>query len=223
MATPVPASRVRIAGAGFTLFMFNGQPIAFCQQVQHTSPRPIAQPSFIQPMDEPYVTEILVPPAAGPGTLVLQLYELFGSSGKASKVWDRLGGSVGNGGATPFGVSDPSNSWANLTPAFGSFAGAVDIVDIFIAQAQLTPDKMQVTKIVRPLSAGDQAKAYTEDYIGCMITDVADGETVQVGTAELTKQITVTYRYLQRDGKNSQAYNQRNGQTIGPATFGAPI
>lgn len=221
MATPTPQNRVRVAGAGFTLLLWNSQPVAFCEQVAHTSPRPIAPPSFIQPMDEPYVVETLLSPAAGPGTLTLNLYELFGSGGTASKVWDRLGANVGSGLSQPFGnnSSGTANGQFNtsqflnsLTPGSGSFSGAVDIVDLFLIQAQLTPDQMRISKIIRPLSArGLEDTAYTEDYVGCMITDMVDGETVAVGTKEVIKQITVTYRYLLRDGQTSQAFALRGG------------
>lgn len=217
MASSVTQNRVRIAGAGFTLLMFAGQPVAFCDQVRHDSPRPVAQPSFIQPMDEPYPVEILIPPAASAGTLTLNLIELFGSSGNASKVWDRLGANVGNGSTQPFGQLGTNSSLlgqyaTNLSPGLGPLAGAVDIVDIIIRQAQINPSQMQITKIIRPLGIlGSNVGPYTEDYIGCMITDVQDGETVAVGTKEIIKQITVSYRYLLRDGVASQAFAIRDG------------
>lgn len=216
--TATVQNRVRIAGAGFTLFTFNSQPIAFCEQVAHTSPRPVSPPSNIQPMDEPYVVEILMAPAAGPGTLVLNMYELFGSNNAASKAWDRLGAGVGQGLGTPFGQvssagqNNTSQYLQNITPGNGYFAGAVDIVDLFILQAQQDPTKMAISKIIRPLSAGAQAPAYTEDYQGCVITDVVDGETVAVGTKEVIKQITVQYRYLLRNGVPSLGFKQRDNQ-----------
>lgn len=214
--TATTQNRVRIAGAGFTLFTYGGQPITFCEQVQHQSPRPVAQFSAIQPMDEPYPVEILTPPAAGPGQLTLNMFELFGSGGHASKAWDRLGAAVGTasnpfGGLVNSGQGNVSTLLPNLTPGNGPFAGAVDIVDIFIRQAQLDPTQMQIVKIIRPLSAGANAPAYTEEYVGCMIVDVADGETVQVGTVEILKQLTVAYRYLTRNGVPSQAFAQRDG------------
>lgn len=220
MATPVQ-NRVRIAGAGFTLFTWNSQPVAFCEQVAHTSPRPISPPSNIQPMDEPYVVEILMAPAAGPGTLVLNLYELFGSGGNASKVWDRLGASNGSANlGSPFGGISTYNTSQYSNLGAGSFANLVDIVDILIKQAQLTPDKMSISKIVRPLptTAGTTPMAYSEDYIGCVITDVVDGETVAVGTKEVIKQITVQYRYMLRNGNPSQAFALRDQTADATAT-----
>lgn len=226
MATSaITQNRVRVAGAGFTLFTFGGQPITFCEQVAYTSPRPVAPPSYIQPMDEPYAVEILASPAAQPGQLVLNLFELFGSGGHASKAWDRLGASVGNA-SNPFGplsqsgLGNVSTLLQNLTPGNGPFAGAVDIVDIFIRQALMEPQQMQIVKIIRPLSAGNNAQPYTEEYNGCIITDVVDGEQVAVGTVEVIKQITVAFRYLSRNGVVSQAFAQRDGvhASITPAT-----
>src|ERR1035437_8818293 len=110
--TALPQNFVRRGGSGFTIFTFGGQPITFCQQVAHTSPRPVGQgASAIQPMDEPYPVEIITPAAAGMGQLVLNLFELFGSGGAASKAWDRLGASAGGTATVPFaGGLTPNNT-----------------------------------------------------------------------------------------------------------------
>lgn len=226
--TAAQNARVRIAGAGFTLFTFNGQPIAFCQQVAHTSPKPIAQFSAVQPMDEPYPIEILVPPAAGPGQLTLNMYELFGTGGNANKVWDRLGANVGavNADGTAFGSTGPSNVSTNFSSLVGRvdapFAGAKDIVDIFIRQAVISPENMSIVKYIRPLSAGQMSggsfsQPYTEQYIGAQIVDAVDGETVAVGTIEIIKQITIAYRYTLRNGQYSDAFALRHGDLGSPA------
>jgi hypothetical protein len=212
-------NRVRVVGGGFTIFTFGGQPITFCQQVGYQSPQPVGNGfSAIQPMDEPYAVEILTPIAAGPGTLTLNMFELFGSGGAASKIWDRLGAAVGTTG-DPFsgsasnGYQDDVSTWlANLSAKTNPFAGAVDIVDIFIRQAQLTPAAMQIVKVVRPLPLPGQtgSQAYTEEYVGCKITNVSDNETDEVGTMEVVKQVTVMYRYVTRNGKPSAAFQLRD-------------
>ncbi len=212
--TATQQNRVRVGGSGFTLFTFGGQPITFCQQVAHTSPQPVGQgASAIQPMDEPYPVEIITPAAAGMGQLVLNMFELFGSGGLASKTWDRLGLSTGGG---PFAGGTTDNNTSIYLPnqtyaknQHGIFSGAVDIVDIFIRQATARPDAMQIVKYIRPLSAGGKADTYTEEYQGCVITNVTDGEQIEVGTLEVIKQITVAYRYLTRDSKPSSAFAQR--------------
>jgi hypothetical protein len=211
MAT-APQSRVRTGGV-LTTFTFGGQPIAFCQQVAHQSPQPVGQGmSVIQPMDEPYPIEIITPVAAGAGQITLNIFELFGSGGTASKIWDALGASItGSSPSNPF--ADPGNGF---TGGFGTgpFTGATDIVEIFIRQAQMTPDKLQVVKIIRPLAIGGNTAAqttpYTEEYHGCVITNVIDGEQIQVSTLEVIKQITISYRYMTRNGAQNIAFNLRD-------------
>lgn len=223
MASPIsiatPQNFTRRAGSGFTIFTFAGQPIAFCQQVQHTSPRPVGQgASAIQPMDEPYPVEIITPAAAGMGQIVLNLFELFGTNGKASKVWDRLGATLGGSSSStnPFGSPNTSGlgntSNINAIGANGPFQGLVDIVDIFIQQAQLTPQQMQIVQFIRPpaLVGASTATPYFLQYVGCVITDVQDGEQIDVGTLEVVKQITVAYRYVLRDGQPSAAFTFRD-------------
>lgn len=173
--------------------------------------------AVIQPLDEPYPIEIITPAAAGPGQITLNMFELFGSGGVASKVWDRLGLSIGakNG---PFGSETPENQSTSFRltgeNTGGPFMGAVDIVDIFIRQAQLDPAKTQIVKVIRPLGAsgpaGSPIQPYTEEYHGCVITQVQDGEQIAIGTMEVLKQITINYRYMTRNGNPSIAFKVRD-------------
>lgn len=173
-------------------------------------------------MDEPYPIEIITPAAAGMGQIVLNLFELFGSGGKASKAWDRLGVGANASGAAPFGTSGQGDTSQFLSlSGSGPFTGAVDIVDIFIRQAQTDPSQMQVVQIVRPpANPNGQQQPYYFQYVGCVITDVQDGEQIDVGTLEVIKQITVAYRYVLRDGVPSAAFANRDamlgtGGTVG--------
>lgn len=219
-ATAIPINYTRRGGSGFTIFTMNSKPIAFCQQVQHTSPQPVGQGvSAIQPMDEPYPIEIITPAAAGMGQIVLNLIELFGSNGLCSKVWDRLG--TGSGSNTqPFGTGFQNTDQFNNLSAPGDFTtsgSAGDIVDIFIRQAQLSPTQMQIVQIIRPpTNAGNAPGPYFIQYVGCVITNVQDGEQIDVGTLEIIKQITVAYRYSARDGQMPQAFTLRNAAGKGP-------
>lgn len=213
-------NRVRVGGSGFTIFTFGGQPITFCQQVSYTSPQPVgAGASAIQPMDEPYPIEIITPIAAGMGQIVLNMFELFGSGGSASKAWDRLGANIGTlnspfGSATETNASTQLNGLGNTNsgPHPNPFHGAVDIVDIFIRQASLDPSKMQVVKYIRPLPlpGGKTSQPYTEEYHGCIITNVVDNETIEVGTLEVIKQVTIAFRYLTRNTNRSAAFALRD-------------
>lgn len=88
----MPFVRARIGGSGFTTFLWQGQLIGFARMVQHTSPTPVGTGQTpIHPMDTPYATEIITPQAANPGTIVLELYELFGEP-----VWQRLADVAGS-------------------------------------------------------------------------------------------------------------------------------
>jgi len=60
-------SRIRCGPTGFTVLFREGHPPTFCQRVTETLP------------------------ISGPGKLVLNLFEEFGTDGVANKVWNRLG------------------------------------------------------------------------------------------------------------------------------------
>jgi hypothetical protein len=228
MALSTPQNFIRRGGSAFTIFTFGGQPIAFCQEVAHTAPRPVGQgASAIQPMDEPYPIEILTPAAAGMGQITLNLFELFGSGGKASKIWDRLGMGPNTLGGNPFGAigsnqgQSDTSQFLNLSSGGGFLQGAVDIVDIFIRQAAQQPQATTVVQIIRPpqLPSGNGGPYYIQ-YAGCVITDVQDGEQVNVGTLEIIKQLTIAYRYQLRDGVPSAAFSQRDARLSTGGTIG---
>lgn len=75
----------RVGGSGFTAFWWMGQVIGFAQAVANQSPQPVAAPVAIQPLDQQYPLQILVPAAVGPGTLQVQLFEMYNA-----KVWDEI-------------------------------------------------------------------------------------------------------------------------------------
>lgn len=204
--TPV-RNRARVGGSGFTIFTFAGQPIAFAQQVSHTSPTPVGPgPVAIHPMDEPYPVQVITPAASGMGSLTLNLYELYNS-----KVWDRLGARIGSISSKPFPSSSPDLSFGEAI-----LKGAVDLVDVFIRIAEAPPGTVNVVKHVRPPKLwGASSNAYTEEYHGCVITNVLDGEAIEVGTMEVIKQVTVGYTHMTRNGRRSKAFVYRN-RSIGP-------
>lgn len=161
------AGRTRVGGSGFTIFIWNSQPIAFARQVGYVSPTPVgAGPTPIQPIDSPYVLEIITPAAQTIGSITLELYELYNQ-----KVWWQL---------------------KELT-------GAVDLVNIFIIIASLS-QPVTMNKLISPPNIGQGGNAatnrgasYFETYHDCVITNVEDGETIEIGTMEITKRITVAY------------------------------
>lgn len=164
--------RARVGGSGFTIFTWNSNPIGFARQLAHTSPTPVGPgPTPIHPLDTPYPVDIVTPAAQNIGTLTLQLYELYNQ-----KVWNQM----------------------------AEIADSVDLVNIFIRMAALaTPVTMH--KVIRPPALGGQGtvtggqKSYAEHYHNCVITNVEDGETIEIGTMEITKRITVAYTYMTSD------------------------
>src|SRR6476469_8420316 len=81
-------NRARVGGSGFTVFAWMNQPILFARQISHQSPAPVGPGTVpIHPIDTPYPVELVTPMAATMGTLILELYELYGST-----IWERLTG-----------------------------------------------------------------------------------------------------------------------------------
>jgi hypothetical protein len=197
-------SRVRVGGSGFTVFTFDSVPLAFAQQVSHTSAQPVSAPVAIQPMDEPYPVQVITPAASGMGTMVLNLIELY-----KSKVWDRLGQNVGENGLISGNDAVQDSTDINNIP--DSLAGAVDLVDIFIRIAS-RPNPIGMTKFIRPPKlGGNVATPYTEEFHNVVITNVVDGEDINVGTMEVIKQVTVAYTHTTRNGGHkSSAWALRN-------------
>jgi hypothetical protein len=201
MPNPYP-NRARVGGSGFTIFTFAGQPIGFAQQVAETSPTPVGPgPVAIHPIDEPYPVQVITPAASGMGSLTLNLYELYNE-----KVWDRLAADVNGTNTNPYGGSNSNN----VNTGGGVFDGAVDLVDVFIRQAEYSGN-LNVVKYIRPpVIGGRQGKPYAEQYHGCVITNIVDGDQIEVGTMEIIKQVTVAYRFKTRNGKRSKAFAYRD-------------
>jgi hypothetical protein len=201
MPTPFN-NRARVGGSGFTIFTFAGQPIAFAQQVAETSPTPVGPgPVAIHPLDEPYPVQVITPAASGMGSLTLNLYELYNQ-----KVWDRLAADVEGQASNPFGGVNSNDINVNN----GVFDGAVDLVDVFIRQAEYSGN-LNVVKYIRPpMIGGRKGQPYAQQYHGCVITNITDGDTIEVGTMEVIKQVTVAYRFTTRNDRRSKAFEYRD-------------
>jgi hypothetical protein len=169
MTAIIISLRFASAASGFTVFVWGDQPLAFCRQVATTSATPVGPGAVaVHPMDEPYPVQVITPAAAGMGTLTLELYELYGE-----KAFQRL------------------SRGSDL-----DFSSASDIVDIFVTQAA-SPLDISIVKIIRPPKLrGRESGPFYEIYHGCVITNILDGETIEVGTMEILKQVTVSYRYV---------------------------
>lgn len=170
-------NRARVGGSGFTVFAWMNKPILFCRQISHQSPAPVGPGTVpIHPMDTPYPVELVTPMAATMGTLTLELYELYGS-----KIWNRL-------------------KELDKNPQNG---GPVDIVGIF-KEVSNSKNPITIFKYIRsPSIRGAAYKTYTEEYHNCVVSQIMDGETIEVGTMEVLKQMVVNYTHITQGGNNS--------------------
>lgn len=179
-------NRTRVGGSGFTAFFWNNHPIPFCRQLAYVAPTPVGPgPTPIQPLDEPYVKDIITPAAQTIGTLTMELYELYNR-----KVWDY----------------------------FAEIAGEVDLVNIFITLAA-NKDPIDIKKVIWPPKLrGEQGNPTVDTFHDCVVTNVEDGETVEIGTMEVTKRVTCAFTRVHRTGydlsKDNQAFELRNSHTV---------
>lgn len=92
-------------------------------------------------------------------------------------------------------------------------AGSIDLVNIFITVAEQA-DPITVVKLISPPTIrGIAPRPYAERFHNCVITNVEDGETIEVGTMEITKRMTVAYTHMTRDGANAnKAIAMRDGR-----------
>jgi hypothetical protein len=175
----------RTGGSGFTAFFWQGHIIGFAQAVSHTSPQPVAQPVAIQPLDQQRPMQIIVPAAIGPGTLQVQMFEMFNN-----KIWDEI-----------MLVTDHTTS-----NTLGTQPNSIynDLADIFLRLSALYPNEgITAYKYIYPPNAGvfptpGKASPYADVYHNCMITDIRDDEVVQIGTMEVIKNMTIQYTKMTR-------------------------
>lgn len=85
-----------------------------------------------------------------------------------------------------------------------NLAGSNDLVDIFLSVAN-TPTPIDLVKYIKPPEKGTGVKSYTEIYHNTVITNVLDGEQIEVGTMELRKQVQLGYTNVTRSNTNVSA------------------
>jgi hypothetical protein len=79
------ADRVRVGGSGYTYFRFEGNILAFAQEVRVAGPAPVAAEVRVQPLNAQRPVEIITAGAHTGGTLTMVLTELYNGA-----VWQRL-------------------------------------------------------------------------------------------------------------------------------------
>lgn len=186
-------SRARVGGSGFTVFAWQNKPILFARQISHQSPTPVGPGTVpIHPMDTPYPVELITPQAATMGSITLELYELYYSS-----VWERL---------HALSTAPTEKGEGETSPGHGP----VDIVGIFQNIANMG-DPLRIFKYIRPPRIrGLRSNPYTEEYHNCVVSQLNDGETIEVGTMEVLKTMVVNYTHLTRGGRNQILHNRTN-------------
>lgn len=163
-------AKFRVGGSGFTAFYWNGKPIGFAQNVRVTAPKPITNPSVIQPMDARYPLQVITPGAVTEGYLDVGLLELY-----KSKVWDRL-----------LKAADVKGTANDLADVFYALAGAGNPINAL--KVIIPPAKVQ----------GEAITPYGEIYNNCVITQIADDEQIDVRTMEIVKNVTIAYTHVTR-------------------------
>lgn len=171
--------RARVGGSAFTVFTWGGGPAAgsgkekilgFARQVSVVSPAPVAAPVAIQPMDTRRPIEIITPLAIGMGTVTVEIFELYNS-----KVWDDL----------------------------AVVAGSTDLADVFKAVAD-TNVGINMKKYIYPprgsVTGGTNAEPtpWIETYHRCVISNVQDGETIEIGTMDVRKIVEINFTRVTR-------------------------
>ena len=176
----------RVGGSGFTAFHWQHKVIGFAQTIGHQSPQPVAPPVAIQPMDQQHPLEIITPAAVGPGTLQIQIYEMYNQ-----KVWDEI--------MRVTDVSFPQSIQTNRQQFYN------DLSEVFIRLSNIGKG-ITCTKVIYPpnkVQTGVKNQFYADNYYNCKITDIRDDEQIDIGSMEIIKNMTVQYTHTARSYLNS--------------------
>ncbi len=99
--------------------------------------------------------------------------------------------------------------WERLS----ALANTLDLVNIFIKVASLD-NPITMYKYIIPPHVGTTGTPYVESYHNCVITNVLDGESIEIGTMEVMKQIEVAYTRMSRDGVPNLALELRDSNGV---------
>lgn len=181
-------------GGGFTLYRWNfgaakggsansttqtqkPEALLFAHQVTDQSPAPVGPGTVaIHPMDATHPDHLITPGAISMGTLTLEFYELIDQP-----FWATLAG---------------LEKSTDLADIFNALAGQ----DLMITKHIMIPGSRNVTATRDAGEApGQLTQARQVEYHGCVVSNLLDGETVEVGTMEILKQVVINYTHITRD------------------------
>lgn len=178
--------RARVGGSGFTLFRWNWKGadaasvrgIMFARSVTDQTPAPVgAGTTPIHPMDSTYPEHLITPVATSMGTLTLEVYELLGK--------------------TPWGHLEGISSANDLAAILSRVAEDNSSLSVHkhVFKPSNTPGKHRPE---RTGEASDLIASQTMTYHNCVVSQVMDGETIEVGTMDVLKQIVLNYTHYTR-------------------------
>ena len=180
-------TRPAIGGGGVTVMKWDGQIVGFCNGVVVTYPTAVSPEVTVQPLDAVRPVEIITSVAIGGGTIAFTLTSLYNQ-----QIWDRL---------------------VNI-------AGTNDLADIFqIVREVYQTGKgngFTVQRIIYP-PVGNSAPAYSEEFLGCVVTQVADGLTINTQTMLMDKQMTVAFAKMTR-GSGWQSTSSKQISSLTPGS-----
>jgi len=204
--------RTRIVGSSYTVWTANGAPVVWCVDIDHESPRTVADPVPIQPLNYIRPAEIIVPRAISYGKITMNVIETYGH-----KPWEHLNGFF------------PQNK-AYQTSEADSVADLADVLNYM--QDQLTSSDasslIELYRIIRtPASAttagsGSVNNWYVTRFAGVRITDIRENE--KANTNAMQNNFTIEAMYTRKyDSQFTPGGSATVNAANGAGAFGSAV
>jgi hypothetical protein len=177
--------RTRIIGSSYTVWTANSKPIIWCVDIDHESPRTVADPVPIQPLNYIRPAEIIVPRAISYGKITMNVIETYGN-----KPWDYLNGFF------------PDKSYNSTSEDNQTFSDLADVLNYM--QDQLTNSDasslIELYRIIRTPGSSTSVKTagsanpwYVTKFEGVRITDIRENEKANTNAMQNNLQIECMY------------------------------
>jgi hypothetical protein len=165
------ADFARLGGSTRTAFFWNNKIIGLCRQTSIQTPQAVGPGTVpIHPLDSDRPVELITAQAASMGTIQLEMYETFGS-----KIWERLAAGL------------------DLTTAGQNRQAIVDIFNAVAVYNAAGNTPLYIAKVITP--RGNRGQVLREIYHGAVVSAVEDDETIEIGTMEVLKRMTLNYTH----------------------------